>query len=301
MKMKSLRNKIIGILPLIILVVVGAGIVYAATSISATGGGAVSQITTSWGECKNIQNNNALSLFVPANTQAEWNAFVSYAPNKVLTTCCTANYGQACNSAANSCGQTNSGTYSCEGVCSASTPANPAGYGNACTSAANSCGQTNSGTIQCNGTCSASTPANPGYLGGACTLTSGANTCGQTQQCSGTLNCSNVCTGTCNPPANSCTLNTYGPKVYWYQQTVCTGGTSQVSTVNLPAGATYQSCHFDYNTDNVAQGSPNASYSNGVCSVWFQCLGGTYNSACGPSLGYCDQFQIRAMLDYIPQ
>ncbi|MBU2264704.1 PKD domain-containing protein [Patescibacteria group bacterium] len=39
-----------------------------------------------------------------------------------------------------------------------------AGYGNSCTSAANVCGQTNTGTIQCNGSCSAATPPNSNCL-----------------------------------------------------------------------------------------------------------------------------------------
>ncbi|MFZ1074902.1 MAG: hypothetical protein WAN50_00820 [Minisyncoccia bacterium] len=76
-----------------------------------------------------------------------------------ITVACAAGNGSTCTSAANSCGQTNTGTVQCDGTCSASTPANPSGYGNACTSAANACGQTNTGTVQCDGTCSASTPS----------------------------------------------------------------------------------------------------------------------------------------------
>jgi hypothetical protein len=143
----------------IVVIVFAAAIVYAAVSTSATGGGTITQFTTNWGDCKNIQNNNGQAFFVPANTQGEWDAFVNNAPNKILSSCCTENSGQACTSSANSCGQTNSGTYSCEGVCSASTPSNPAGYGDVCTSAANICGMANSGTIQCDGSCSAAQPA----------------------------------------------------------------------------------------------------------------------------------------------
>lgn len=36
---------------------------------------------------------------------------------------CTANYGQSCISSPNACGQTNTGTYNCNGVCLATTPA----------------------------------------------------------------------------------------------------------------------------------------------------------------------------------
>ncbi len=122
-----------------------------------------------------------------------------------------ANYGQACSSAANTCGQTNSGTINCSGTCSATVPANPAGYGQACNSAANVCGSRNSGTITCSGACSATAPANPANYGQACT--SSANACGQTN--SGTINCSGTCSATmpanpanygqaCNSSANSC-------------------------------------------------------------------------------------------------
>lgn len=88
---------------------------------------------------------------------------------------CSANYGQSCTSAANACGQTNTGTYSCSGVCSATTPANPTGYGSVCTSAANACGQTNTGTIQCSGQCSATKPPNSSCGNATCSVTFDAN------------------------------------------------------------------------------------------------------------------------------
>ena len=106
------------------------------------------------------------------------------------------NYGSACTSSANSCGSTNTGTIQCNGSCSASAPANPTNYGSACTSSANACGSTNTGTIQCNGSCSASTPANPSGYGSSCT--SAANSCGSTN--TGTINCSGACTA--STPAN---------------------------------------------------------------------------------------------------
>ena len=219
--MRIFRKEITRIIPILLAIIAGAGIVYAAVSTSATGGGAVTQFTTNWGDCRNIQNNNGQAFFVPANTQGEWDAFLTNAPNKTLSSCCAANSGQACTSAANSCGQTNTGTYSCSGVCSASTPANPAGYGNACTSSANACGQTNSGTIQCDGSCSASTPANPANYGNACT--SAANSCGMTN--SGTIQCDGSCSATV--PADSLC-----PTYSWH--TVNSG------TINGVSG-----CHFE--------------------------------------------------------
>ncbi len=87
-----------------------------------------------------------------------------------------ANYGQACASAGNACGQVNWGTIQANGACSVSAaPANPASLGASCASAGNMCGQVNWGTIQCNGACSATTPSNagcipvtPGWISGSC-------------------------------------------------------------------------------------------------------------------------------------
>ncbi len=113
--------------------------------------------------------------------------------------CCVSNYGSSCTSAANACGQTSSGTISCNGSCSATTPALPPNYGTSCTSAANACGQTNTGTILCTGLCSATIPANPSGYGSSCT--SSANACGQTS--TGTILCDGTCSAT-PPPLSSC-------------------------------------------------------------------------------------------------
>jgi len=118
---------------------------------------------------------------------------------------CVPTYGNACTSAPNACGSTNSGTINCSGNCTATTPPNPPNYGNACTSAPNACGSTNSGTINCSGSCTATTPADPPNLGNVCN--SSPNDCGQTS--AGTI----VCPGSCNaiipsdPPlyGNACT------------------------------------------------------------------------------------------------
>ena len=75
---------------------------------------------------------------------------------------CSSNQGNQCN--INSCGDAG-GVYACDGTtCSGSTPSDTT----SCTSSANSCGMTNTGTRTCSGPCSASTPldsacpANPG-------------------------------------------------------------------------------------------------------------------------------------------
>ena len=61
------------------------------------------------------------------------------------------------------------------GACSVGAPALPVGYGNACVSAANNCGSTNSGAIDCSGGCNAVAPADI-PLGTACQ--GPANACG---------------------------------------------------------------------------------------------------------------------------
>jgi hypothetical protein len=71
---------------------------------------------------------------------------------------CSSSMGQACG-LSNACNST-SGTYQCDGSCSAPAPAPvPSGYGGGC-SVSNSCGSlTNSGTIDCGGTCNAAAPS----------------------------------------------------------------------------------------------------------------------------------------------
>lgn len=75
-----------------------------------------------------------------------------------LSPACSALMGTPCTSAVNACGS-NTGTYQCNGSCSAVPPVVPINYGIACNSAANSCGMTNSGTISCFGSCNVSIPA----------------------------------------------------------------------------------------------------------------------------------------------
>lgn len=173
------------------------------------------------------------------------------------------NYGQACVSGANACGQTNSGTIQCDGSCSVGVPANPAGYGNACNSSANACGQTNAGTIQCNGSCSATTPANPVGYGNTCT--GAANSCGTTNSgtlvCSGgspTLYCSAstpaepVLPATCgcaSPPGN------YG--------TGCSSGANACGFVNTGTIQCNGTCSATTPSDSLCS----ATCGNGVCDA----------------------------------
>ena len=211
---KFLTKPLAGTTLIVLALVIGAGIVYGATTVGLFNIGpnvSSSQITVSYtGGCQSITHSGAGSLLIPTNTATEWNDFVAHAPGISVGSCCAGDSGQSCNGPSNACGQYTAGTYSCAGVCSVTTAPGYSGgsslYGQACTSAANACGQTQGGTYVCGNTCSAGAP---GYSDGsilygqACTLTSGTNSCGQTQQCGSTYNCSDACSGTCSPPANA--------------------------------------------------------------------------------------------------
>ena len=87
---KSIKKYLHLFTPLVFAIVAGifaTTIVYAAVFTSASGGGAITQFTTSWGDCRSIQNNNSLAFFIPANTLGEWNAFLNNAPNKTANSC----------------------------------------------------------------------------------------------------------------------------------------------------------------------------------------------------------------------
>lgn len=153
------------------------------------------------------------------------------------------NYNGACTSAANSCGQTNSGTIQCGGACSAGTPANPANLGAVCFSPANACGATNQGTIQCNGSCSAQfAPPNPANYGNSCT--SSANSCGLRNV--GTINCSGVCTATA-PSESSCSNLNSCAAISANPEVTGLGGSSTLSWTATCGGG--QSCAV-YNTSD---------------------------------------------------
>lgn len=187
-----------GLLPIMFF----TGVIYAAVSGSAAGGGATTQFTNDFGSCRNIVNNNSNALFIPGKTLAEWNTFESTAPNKTSNACCVPSGIEhngcyqnsmwainSCNTplrlmdgcAGSFCTNGNVVTYKgCGGDLSGGTCITPdtticgngctngscnacaANSGQSCVSASNVCGQTNSGTRNCAGVCSASTPSNAG-------------------------------------------------------------------------------------------------------------------------------------------
>ena len=75
------RSVLLGILFAMLLI----GIVYAATSYQVNSG--VQVTIDEWSVCKKVTNNNALAIFVPTNTEAEWTAFRTYASGVTYAEC----------------------------------------------------------------------------------------------------------------------------------------------------------------------------------------------------------------------
>ncbi len=252
-----------------------------------------------FGICRNITNNNTFSIFIPTNTVTEWQSFITaydngQIPNIILSGCsgCVPNFGQACTSGANACGQTSSGTIQCNGSCSATTPSNPANYGTSCFSSANACGQTNSGTIQCNGSCLATTPSNPANYGNVCF--SPPNSCNQTN--TGTIQCNGLCSAVtpaesnCGPgcvpnqgqPCES-EPNACGQKGSGVIQ--CDGSCSAVTPANPALYGT--ACQSSANAcGQTASGTIDC---NGSCSATTPSNPANYGTACQSTANACGQ------------
>ena len=81
------KNKIRLALAAIMAVVGVTSAVYAATFFRITAHNAPPQTIDAYGLCKNITNNNNSDIFVPLNTQSEWQSFVDRAPNVSLADC----------------------------------------------------------------------------------------------------------------------------------------------------------------------------------------------------------------------
>ncbi len=195
---------------------------------------------------------------------------------------------QSCTSAANACGQTNTGTV-INGSCSASIPANPAGYDTVCTSAANACGQRNSGTIGCNGSCNVSTPANPPTYGSSCT--SAPNACGQTN--SGTTGCNGSCTAA-KPSDASCPVTPLAVVSCTSAANAC-GQTNTGTVINGSCSASIPANPAGYGA--ACTSSPNACGQrstgtigcNSLCSARTPATPASYGTACTSSPNACGQ------------
>jgi hypothetical protein len=128
------------------------------------------------------------------------------------------------------------------------------------------------------------------YTNNGCS--SAACTSSLTKTCS--YGCSN---GACVAPTVA-----FGSVVYGYQQTTCAGSFSPVSSVVMPAGKTMSLCSYEYNppNNNFNGGAPMPSWdaASRTCTMKFACYGGSTGGACGPYVGWCNQYQIQARLEY---
>lgn len=218
------------------------------------------------------------------------------------------NYGQPCNSAANSCGMTNSGSIQCGGSCNAVTPSNdlccswipkttacslyfPGTIGNI-SYEENSCNGTwrnpdNSGCITCNNACAAST-----CVGQSCT-----NNCGQ--PVAGTFPGTNVTssancadygfgTGTGTITRNSCTN-----AVISYDNSTCVAAPACVPWAGGSCLGTANSCGIGSWGTYECNGSCNATIpSDSICPapVTGVCAGTHNNCLAGTSQDNVDTF-----------
>ena len=170
------------------------GIVYAATSYQVNSG-ATSTIDE-WSVCQKVTNNNALAIFVPTNTEAEWTAFRTYASGVSLAEC-----GYYCDNDGD--GHYTTTTYS---SCKGSSRVSPAGddccdsdnraYPGETTyySSTNNCGSWDydcSGTTNKSGCTVRSVSASDGYTcyWDGCITSRGACYCDCTEGASTELNC----------------------------------------------------------------------------------------------------------------
>ena len=84
------RSVLLGILFVMLLI----GIVYAAEYYQVNSG-ATSTIDE-WSVCKKVTNNNALGIFVPTKTEAEWTAFRTNVSGVTSAECCVCSTGPCC-------------------------------------------------------------------------------------------------------------------------------------------------------------------------------------------------------------
>lgn len=193
---------------------------------------------------------------------------------------CSTIWGSSCISAENSCGMTNSGTVSCSGLCSASTPSDSLcsicadDVGEACTSTENSCGLTGSGAISCDGSCSAVTPSEDQCTvcdadsGSSCT--SSVNSCGLTS--SGTVSCDGSCSAT-TPSEVLCTSET---DCDFGMGSTCTSSANSCGLTNSGTIACSGACSATTPSESACLVDP-----DGVCDIDEGALCTTDANSCG--------------------
>ncbi|HLP80132.1 MAG TPA: hypothetical protein VK158_05835, partial [Acidobacteriota bacterium] len=201
-----------------------------------------------------LYGTSCAGLIGPNSCGTSWTAVqAAYGCNNVCNQTApppvSSNYGQACQTC-NSCGQCNTGTYQCNGACSASAPAYTgahSNYGTAC-SASNACGQSNAGTYSCNNVCSVTSPTYSGahsLYGQACT--SAANACGEVA--AGVYGCNNVCSAST-------------PSLPWYYDTACVSNQNNCgATSNGKRYCDYNSCEVSGSPGTPLSAPANCAYS----------------------------------------
>lgn len=165
---------------------------------------------------------------------------------------CDENEGDACTSAANSCGMTEAGVIGCAGYCDAVTPDETlceespscvSNVGDACTSASNACGMTNEGIIDCEGSCSASAPLdNECGVDPVCNADYGASCVSSENSCGMTNSGSVGCDGVCSADAPSDDLCSVSPVCASNQGSACTSGSNSCGMTNSGTVACDGSC-----------------------------------------------------------
>jgi hypothetical protein len=119
------------------------------------------------GDSGNIQCDGTCNASISVNTTANCSTChfdcecKSNLCDMTTSKCIDPKFNTECVSDKNTCGQTASSKYLCDGTCPAKVPDLPSGYAEDCDSPKNCIGEVNTGTGQCDGTCSALAPANP--------------------------------------------------------------------------------------------------------------------------------------------
>jgi len=290
MKMKILakikrRSLILGILFAMLVI----GIVYAATSYQVNSG-ATSTINE-WSVCKKVTNNNALAIFVPTNTAAEWTAFRTNASGVSYAECCSAN-GVTCSTGGDCCSGNCVNGYCCNTTCIGNCDrCNVAGSLGTCTNV----------NADCTGNCDVCSGGNCAASNALCSNTTAS--CG----CSGSgtvFNCTSCTTdpyGVCGHPicsAYTCS-QAYDNGICCAQCHYCSSGSCSAHyyTGYVGCGCTYEhhycedgSCNEQWTVACVKFTNPG----NMACTLWCpmqgygRCFYHSTSASCGTNNGNCD-------------
>jgi hypothetical protein len=212
------------------------------------------------------------------------------------------NVGTTCQSSANSCDDTNSGTLVCKvdhsgSECSVGTPAERTNWNQNCESAPNSCGDKNTGKTDCNGACQEPTPAERAGYGDTCQ--SAANNCGATNpgsiQCDGTCSAQKPADGVLNTYYRDSDEDSYGTSADTKEACstptgyVLIGGDCNDNDAAVNPGATETCDGVDNDCDaNTADGSDESWFNEGTkCGTGACAASGKYVCGSGVKTDTC--------------